>query len=344
MSSDGDEARVSVAERHESHEDARSALDLAWVLPNPWGAPMNGNLKKLDHHTDEAISFALATTCKRLGAAVLVRVKVQDVFRVEGAGLSDELLKFVSQASFDYVIVDAERTPLFVAQFDGTSHPTDIQSLKQQQENEICRKLLLPLVRVHAFQLSKKHHSIEIVGLLLESWFVSKGLPERSERSRTFSYRTGELELAGIQAPASSGPASSMLRDLEPTSIVGGDVRKQIRRIYESGKCRSPVASSVIGVDASGTYHAVAFIRITDESVASSKVAFRNQLFPATTAVLVEEVLIHELYQELLDVIRGRGRAVSRAELGAAIAAFRMRYKIKSGPPSTPPSSASGAL
>jgi hypothetical protein len=135
-----------------------------------------------------------------------------------------------------------------------------------------------------------------------------------------------------------------MLGDLEPTSIAAGDVRRNIRRIYESGKCKSPVASSVIGVDAAGNYHAVGFIRISDDSVASSKVAMRNQLFPATTALLTEEVLIHELYQELLDVIRGRGRLVSRAELGAAIAAFRMRYKIKTGPPSTPPTSASGAL
>jgi hypothetical protein len=308
---------------------------------------MNGNLKKLVAHTEEAISFGLSATCRRLGAAVLVRVKVQDVFRTEGAGLSDDLLQFVARASFDHVVTDAERMPLFVVQFDGTSHPTDIQSLKQQQENEICRKLLLPLVRVHAFHLAKKHHSLEIVGLLLESWFASKGMPERSERSRSF--RTGEIELTATQAPmsqmpASSGPSSSMLGDLEPTSMVAGDVRKQIRRIYESGKCKSPVASSVIGVDAAGTYHAVAFIRVSEEAVASSKVAFRNQLFPSTTLVLVEEILIHELYQELLDVIRGRGRLVSRAELGAAIAAFRMRYKIKSGPPSNPPGSASGAL
>jgi len=302
---------------------------------------MNGNLKKLVHHTEEAVSFGLSSICKRLGAAVLMRVKAQDVFRVEGAGLTDELVQFVSRAVFDYVAVDTERNPLFVVQVDGTSHPTDVATPKQAQENEICRKLLLPLVRVHAFHLSKKHHSIEIVGLLLESWFASKGLPESRDRSRSF--RTGEMDLFGTQAPMSQTPASvvapvpAALSELEPAAMVAGDVRKHIRRIYESGKCKSPVPSSVIGVDPAGNHHAVGFIRVTDESVASSKVALRNQLFPATTAVLVEEVLIHELYQELLDVIRGRGRLVSRAELGAAIAAFRMRYKVKSGPPSNPP-------
>jgi len=305
---------------------------------------MNGNLKKLLHHSEEAVSFGLSAICKRLGAAVLMRVKAQDVFRLEGSGVSEDLAQFVSRATFDFVAVDPDRTPLFVVQFDGTSHPTDVASVKQQQENEICRKLLLPLVRVHAFHLSKKHHSVEIVGLLLESWFASKGLPERSERSRSF--RTDEL--FGTQGPASaavpsgptsmpassisSGPPSASLADIEPTSMIQGDVRKHIRRIYESGKCKSPVASSVVGVDAAGNYHSVGFIRITDEAVASSKVALRNQLFPATTATLIEEVLIHELYQELLDVIRGRGRLVSRAELGAAISAFRMRFKVKTAP------------
>ncbi len=301
---------------------------------------MNGNLKKLLHHTEEAISFGLSTLCKRLGAGVLMRVKAQDVFRTEGNNLSDELIQFVTRNTFDYVAVDAERTPLFVVQFDGTSHATDVASVKQQQENEICRKLLLPLVRIHAFQLAKKHHSIEVMGLLLESWFASKGLTGNGEKSRSF--RSGEIDLFGTSGPGStaatsSGPGSPA--EFEPGSGSLGDVRKNIRRIYESGKCKSPVASSVIGVDPAGNFHAVGFVRVTDEAVASSKIALRNQHFPSTTNALVDEVLIYELYQELLECIRGRGRLVSRAELGATIAAFRMRYKVKAIPPSMPPGS-----
>lgn len=307
---------------------------------------MNGNLKKLVHHTEEAMSFGLSTVCKRLGASVLTRVKAQDIFRVEGAGLSDELVQFVSKATFDHVAVDAERTPLFAVHFDGTSHPTDIQSLKQQQENEICRKLLLPLVRIHAFHLSKRHLSLEVIGLLLETWFAARGMPDSRERSRSF--RTAEFDIGGAgptsMSPTSgAGPLSGGAGDFEPTSTTAGDVRKHIRRIYESGKCKSPVTSSVIGVDASGTYHAVGFIRVTDDSVASTKIALRNQHFPATTATLVDDVLLHELYQELLDCLRGRGRLVMRAELGATIAAFRMRYKVKTPAPSMPPAPASSA-
>ena len=304
---------------------------------------MNGNLKKLVHHTEEAVSFGLSTVCKRLGAGVLVRVKAQDVFRTEGSGLSDELLQFVSRAQFDFVAVDAERLPLFVVQFDGTSHPTDVASVKQQQENEICRKLLLPLVRVHAFHLAKKHHSIEIMSLMLESWFASKGaVPSAGEKSRTF--RSGEIDLFGTAGPGSTAALSATTgftspAEFDPTTGALGDVRKNIRRIYESGKCKSPVASSVIGVDPAGNFHAVGFVRVTDEAVASSKIALRNQLFPATTNILVDEMLLYELYQELLECIRGRGRLVSRAELGATIAAFRMRYKVKAVPPSMPPGS-----
>ncbi|MDI1477418.1 DUF2726 domain-containing protein [Polyangium sp. y55x31] len=302
---------------------------------------MNGNLKKLVHHTEEAVSFGLSTVCKRLGAGVLMRVKAQDVFRTEGSGLSDELLQFVARATFDYVAVDTERMPLFVVQFDGTSHPTDVASVKQQQENEICRKLLLPLVRVHAFHLSKKHHSIELMTLMLESWFASKGMPSGGEKSRSF--RSGEIDLFGTAGPGStaalSAGSASSAAEFDPTTGALGDVRRNIRRIYESGKCKSPVASSVIGVDAAGNFHAVGFVRVTDEAVASSKIAVRNQLFPATTNTLVDEMLLYELYQELLECIRGRGRLVSRAELGATIAAFRMRYKVKAVPPSMPPGS-----
>jgi uncharacterized protein DUF2726 len=298
---------------------------------------MNGNLKKLSHHTEEATSFGLSAICKKLGAGVLMRVKVQDAFKLDGSGISDELQAFAAKSTFDYVCVDNDRTPLFVVQYDGTSHPTDLQTAKPQQENEICRKLLLPLLRIHAFHLSKKHHSLEIVGTLLETWFASKGPIESKSGVRSFS--DGEL----FPTAARASRSSSSIPDLDTSSGAAGDVRKNIRRIYESGKCRSPVPSSVIGVDVAGNYHAVGFIRVTDDSVASAKVALRNQLFPATAAVLIEEILIHELYQELLDVIRGRGRLVTRAELGATIAAFRMRYKVKGGPVSAPPSTMPGS-
>jgi hypothetical protein len=302
------------------------------------GSVMNGNLKKLSHHTEEATSFGLSAICKKLGAGVLTRVRVGDVFRLEGSGVSDELAQFAQKSSFDYVCVDTDRTALFVVQYDGTSHPTDLQTAKQQQENEICRKLALPLLRIHAFHLSKKHHSLEIVGTLLETWFASRGPIESKSGARTF--KEGEI-FASSGTPG--GGAATPAPDLDTSSGAAGEVRKNIRRIYESGKCRSPVPSSVIGIDVGGTHHAVGFIRVTDDAVASAKVALRNQLFPATTAVLIEEILIHELYQELLDVIRGRGRLVTRAELGATIAAFRMRYKIKGGPTSVPPSTLPGS-
>jgi hypothetical protein len=299
---------------------------------------MNGNLRKLPPQTEEATSFGLASICKKLNAAVLLKVKVQDVFRIDGAGLPDELVQYATRSVFDYVAVDSERTPIFVVQFDGTSHTTDVQSLKQQQENEICRKFVLPLVRVQAYHLSKKHLSLEIVGNLLEQWFSQKGDP----KSRTF--RAGEDVFSpsgpASSMPTSTAPVSTAFADIEGAGGGAGDVRKHIRRLYESGKCRSPVPSSVIGVDVAGNYHAVGFIRVTDESVASAKVALRNHLFPTTTTVLTEEILVYELYQELLDVIRGRGRLVTRAELGATIAAFRMRYKVRTGgPASTPPGS-----
>lgn len=92
-----------------------------------------------------------------------------------------------------------------------------------------------------------------------------------------------------------------------------------------------------MGVDVIGTHHAVGFLRVTDETVACSRIALRIQNFPASVNELIEEILLHELYHELLDVIRGRGRSVTRAELGATISTFRMRYKIKANPASVPP-------
>ena len=75
------------------------------------------------------------------------------------------------------------------------------------------------------------------------------------------------------------------------------------------------------------------------EAVASSKISLRNQHFPATTNTLVDEMLLYELYQELLECIRGRGRLVSRGERGALVAAVRLRDKVKAVPPSMPPGS-----
>lgn len=320
---------------------------------------MNANLKKLLNHNDEVATFGLSAASKKAGANLLLKVKAQDALRLDSAGISPELSQFASRSLFDYVAVDHERVPLFVIQFESTSHMTDLPSAKEQQENELCRKLTLPLVRLHALHLSKKHLSGDIATMLLDMFLVAKGIiPATPVADKPRATRNLDAETTSSSGPTSlmsSGPLSTSATgplSLSPTSMmpasvansergpmsgVSADVRKNIRRVYESGKCRSPIPSSLVGVDIIGTHHAVGFLRVTDESVACSRVALRAQAFPATVNELIEEVLLHELYHELLDVIRGRGRSVTRAELGATISTFRMRYKIKGSPASVPP-------
>jgi hypothetical protein len=320
---------------------------------------MNVNLKKLLNHTDEVAAFGLSAAIKKAGACILVKVKAQDTLRLDGAGLSSDMAQFGSRALFDFVAVDHERSPLFVMQFESTSHMTDLPSAKEQHENELCRKIGIPLIRLHAMHLSKKHLSSDIVGMFLETFLVAKGMisanPVAADKPRATravdadASATGPLSMltsgplsTTATGPLSLGPLSSM-----PSSAVNSergpmsgqlnDARKNIRRVYESGKCRSPIPSSLMGVDLIGTHHAVGFLRVTDESVACSRIALRAQGFPATMTELVEEILLHELHHELLDVIRGRGRSVTRAELGATISTFRMRYKVKGNPASVPP-------
>lgn len=314
---------------------------------------MNGNLKKLLNHTDEVATFGLSAATKRAGAAILVKVKAQDTLRLDTAGLSPEVVQFGSRALFDFVGIDHERTPLFVMQFESTSHMTDLPTAKEQHENELCRKLSLSLVRLHALHLSKKHLSSDVAAMLLETFLVAKGIiPASSAADKPRATRnvdpdasaTGPLSMltsgplsTSATGPMSSIPSSVATSERGPMSGVLTDVRKNIRRVYESGKCRSPIPSALIGVDLIGTHHAVGFLRVTDDTVACSRIALRAQGFPASVTELVEEILLHELYHELLDVIRGRGRSVTRAELGATISTFRMRYKIKSSPASVPP-------
>jgi len=318
---------------------------------------MNGNLKKLLNHTDEVATFGLSAATKKAGAGILVKVKAQDALRLEGSGLSADVAQFGTRAMFDFVAIDHERTPLFVMQFESTSHMTDLPPAKEQHENELCRKLALPLLRLHALHLSKKHLSSDIVAMLLEMFLVAKGIipanpvadKPRGTRSLDAESANGPLSIisAGPMSTSATGPLSLAPLSAMPASVANSergsmagvltDVRKNIRRVYESGKCRSPIPSSLMGVDLIGTHHAVGFLRVTDETVACSRIALRAQNFPASVNELVEEILLHELYHELLDVIRGRGRSVTRAELGATISTFRMRYKIKGNPASVPP-------
>jgi hypothetical protein len=315
---------------------------------------MNVNLKKLLNHTDEVATFGLPAAIKKVGANLLLKVKAQDAMRFDGAGLSPEVSQFGARCVFDFVAVDPDRTPLFVMQVESTSHMTDLPSAKEQHENELCRKLALPLVRLHAQQLSKKHLSSDIAAMLLEIFLTAKGfipavpVADKPRGTRNIDPEaTGPLSL--LAGPTSTGPMSTAPMSAMPASVVNSergpmsgvvaDVRKNIRRVYESGKCRSPIPSSLMGVDLIGTHHAVGFLRVTDETVACSRIALRAQNFPASINELIEEILLHELYHELLDVIRGRGRSVTRAELGATISTFRMRYKIKGNPASVPPTS-----
>jgi hypothetical protein len=319
---------------------------------------MNGNLKKLLNHTGEVATFGRWAATKKGGAGMLLKVKAQDALRLDGTGLSPEIVQFGTQAVFDFVAIDHERMPLFALLVDSTAHMTDLPTAKDQQENELCRKLLFPLVRVHAQHLSKKSHSNDIAALVLETFLIAKGIISPTAASdNTRPPRSGDIESTSSTGPlaaVSSAPLSTSntgpltLGSLSSGQAAGAaterapgvffDVRKSIRRVYESGKCRSPIPSLLVGADMMGTHHAVGFIRVTDETVACARIALRAQLFPASTKDLVEGILLQELHHELLEVIRGRAQSVTRAELGAMISTFRMRYKVKGTPASAPSS------
>jgi hypothetical protein len=126
------------------------------------------SLKKLLVNEYEQKTFVLLRSqVEGDQALVCPKVGLKEVFTFENATLPKELRDFCSKGHFDFVIIDSASVPLFVVEFDGPSHLSNEQVIRDRKKNELCRIFSLPILRINSRYLEPAYRGTELLRMLL---------------------------------------------------------------------------------------------------------------------------------------------------------------------------------
>jgi hypothetical protein len=100
--------------------------------------------KRLLSDTEPETHVRLDQACARNSASVFAKMRVADVFPIEGSGISDELFKFALRSHFDFTVADSRHMPLFAVEFDGPTHADTVQVERDRKKDALCERFGFP--------------------------------------------------------------------------------------------------------------------------------------------------------------------------------------------------------
>ncbi|MGB6134319.1 MAG: DUF2726 domain-containing protein [Acidobacteriaceae bacterium] len=123
-------------------------------------------LKPVLNRGENAVLDIARAVCEATGAEAFAKIRMADVVRIEGSGISDQLYRYALSAHFD-VLVTKDNLAYLAIEFDGAGH--NIQN--DLKKAEICDRFGIPLVRVTENHLGTKLFEDTAVGFFIWQLF-----------------------------------------------------------------------------------------------------------------------------------------------------------------------------
>ncbi len=278
----------------------------------------NTVLKRLLNLSEESTHLRLRKVCEANGAHVFAKVRIADVLPIEGSGLSNSLYRYALQAHFDFVVADNDNSPLFAVEFDGPSHSESVQKVRDSQKNLLCEKFQCPILRVNARYLSKKYRNMDLLSWFVQVWFAQRWFDE-AQKNGDVSYEEPFMPQSFVNIPGHWNQFPLWL---------SATIRRHIQKLCFSGAILDIAPSQLIGRDAEGNFHAISFIRITEDNGVMSESGMRSQLFPVSEIEALDEIITYAVYDRLTLALDATIPTESKKIIEARIADFVAEYRI----------------
>jgi hypothetical protein len=131
----------------------------------------------------EEITYdALSQVCISHGAHVFPKVRIADVFPLEGSGVSAIHYSYGLRAHFDFIVTDTNYAPLFSVEFDGPLHKvSEKQRGRDHLKNDLCESFNHSLLRINSNYLNKKYRGLDLLTYFVDAWFLSEAFSEAQQ-------------------------------------------------------------------------------------------------------------------------------------------------------------------
>jgi hypothetical protein len=229
-------------------------------------------------------------------ACVHAKVGLREVFNFRDSSLTRELRNYCFTAHFDFLVTDAHFSPLFAVEFDGPTHRSPEQRLRDAKKNACCKIFGLSLLRINSRYLNPSYRGTDLLAWFTESFFVKRAFDE--------------AQVNGLVSPEEGFMPHliySIGDDRRWPLWLSHDVRRQLRVLHKSGKCHDWIPSYVVGRDQEQTCRAIAVIAVTDKTGVIASTAMKAQQFPIAEEDAIEELVVFEVFESLQRVLSARG-------------------------------------
>lgn len=270
-------------------------------------------MKRLVNRYEKLTHDALKPILDRFSLAIYPKVRLADVVDPDDVGATGALKTYALKAHFDFVICRNEWDPVYAIEFDGPLHASSVQTARDVQKDELCRRGQMPILRIHAAHLEKTYTDLTLLGWLVE---------------------VAEMQ-AAFDAEQSAGRIS-WEEDFDPFFMMSLDPaepkfpywlsawpRIRLQRLQKRGKIHEGYASGFVGFDDQDVYHGAEFIAVTPSDGIIVRASMRRQQFPAPFGDLLGEILAVQLETKVNTWLNGGVGAEPLADIYARATALK---------------------
>jgi hypothetical protein len=227
------------------------------------------------------------------------------------------MYRFALQCHFDFVVTDADYSPLFAVEFDGPSHQESEQRNRDHLKNKLCDELSFPLLRINARYLPKKFRNFDLLSWFIEVWFFQVAFDKAQQEGTVPPDEICDPFLV-LALPG---------RKERFPLWLSAELRVKIQELHKAKKCHDFAPSEWVGVDAHGNYHGIMWLRLNKDSGVMARSGIQSQRFPISEREVLSKLLVFQLYDELESTMRGEHSALPIAEIDAVVRTYEELYE-----------------
>ena len=275
-------------------------------------------MKRLLNRSEEATNGVLRDLTEKWGAHTFPKVRVADVLPIENSGISNDSYGFALRSHFDFLVTDDDLQPLFVVEFDGAAHSSELQRRRDAQKDLLCERFDIPLLRINSRYLDNRYRKMDLLTWFVNYWFAQRMIEE--------AYESGAL-------PAHADVDPIMFVDLPGTSRqfplwLSADVRIAFKKYHEQGERIDRGPSFFVGTDDSGAWRAIAYMAVTDTIGLFAETAMRAQRFNVPCYEVVQAIADHQIHEDFVNLMNGVSNGVSLDTVYERVSWYGNRYKM----------------
>lgn len=268
----------------------------------------------------EKITFdKLDKVCTKVNASVFPKIRLADIFPITNSGISNEEYSFALKSHFDFTVYDNQTLlPLFAVEFDGKSHRTEAQRFRDNIKNRLTNRFDLPLLRINSQYLKKKYRDLDLLSWCVEIWFLADSFYAAQENGTVpYNEQFDPETIYSISGNEKKFPF-----------FLSFDIRNEIRTLSRKKRIKSLIPNTWIGKDSYSNYYGISWLYVDDKTGLFTTSGMKAQNFPVLESNLLEEIMIFDLYEQLLEFLDNKRRSISYQSISKRINEFEEKYKL----------------